>query len=148
MYPELYILVFRGRGRGGRGGRRFNGFNNNRRSRDSTNTPHIHNTSNQHLALKIAEDHQCNNLSFETKDPTTASSRLYIGNISKKHVTRPDLFVIFSKYGTITAISHLTCKGPMDHCCYAFVQYTTTEAAEKAVKDENGKGYYGYTLGK
>lgn len=99
-------------------------------------------------ALKIAEGHQCNNLSFETKDPATKHSRIYVGNICKQKVERPDLYVIFSKYGTITAISHLTCRNPMDHCSFAFVQYTTKESAEKAALSENGRGYYGYALGK
>lgn len=127
-----------GRGYGGRGGNRGRGYNRG---------PRISDPQQSQAALQIAESHQCNNLSFETNDPATKDSRIYVGNIAKHKVQRPDLYVIFSRYGIITAISHLTSKSPTDHCAFAFVQYSTTDAAEKAVLTENNCGYYGYSLG-
>ena len=126
----------RGRGRGSRG--RGGLTNSHFHHKDSSDTVH---------ALQVAEGHQCNYLSFDTKDPATADKRIYVSNLCRTNVTRSSVYVIFSKYGTITAISHLSCRNPRDYCCFAFVQFTTREAAEKAVKSENGHGYYGYALG-
>lgn len=123
----------------GRGGNRGRGFNRG---------PHISDSGQHNVALQIAESHQCNNLSFETSDPANKDSRIYVGNIAKNKVTRSDLFVIFSKYGIITAISHLTHKNQGDHCSFAFVQYSTKDSAERAVLNENRRGYYGYALGR
>ena len=125
-----------GRGYRGRGGGQGRGYRG----------PRISDPLQSQAALQIAESHQCNNISFETNDPATKDSRIYVGNIAKRKVSRPDLYVIFSKYGVITAISHLTSRSPNDHCAFAFVQYSSKEAAEKAVLTENGCGYYGYSL--
>ncbi|XP_067932629.1 uncharacterized protein [Watersipora subatra] len=124
------------RGRGGSSGR-------GQRFRSNSN---MTDGDSREFSLDVANSHQCNNLSFETKDPATKDSRIYVGNICKRKVTRSDLFVIFSKYGTITAISHLSSRNPSDYCSFAFVQYTTVESAERAVHSENGHGYYGYAL--
>lgn len=99
-------------------------------------------------AYQGAESHICNNLSSETNDPTTKHSRIFVGNISKQQVSRSNLFVIFSKYGTITALSNLSCRKPTDPCLFAFVQYTSKESAERAVLAENGRAYHGHSLGK
>ena len=108
---------------------------------------HISDATNSEVALKIAERHQCNNLSFDTKDPQTADRRIYVGNLRRDKVNRNDVYCIYSKYGTITAISNLSWRAPTDYCAFAFVQFTTKEAAQKAAASENGRCYYGYNLG-
>ncbi|KAF6041349.1 hypothetical protein EB796_000303 [Bugula neritina] len=54
--------------------------------------------------------------------------------------------ISFQHYGTITAISNLTCKSPKGGCCFAFIQFIDVDSAHNAVEAVNGRKYHGYAL--
>lgn len=62
------------------------------------------------------------------RDPTTASSRIYVGSLSEQ-ATEAQLEDLFSKYGPIRGI--MISKG------YGFVQFETDESAQNAIQNEN-----------
>lgn len=62
------------------------------------------------------------------RDPTTASSRIYVGSLSEQ-ATETQLDDLFSKYGPIRGI--MISKG------YGFVQFETDDSAQNAIQNEN-----------
>ncbi|XP_010080786.1 PREDICTED: RNA-binding protein Raly-like [Pterocles gutturalis] len=71
-------------------------------------------------------------------NPQDLERRLFIGNLPTDHMTREEMEEIFSKYGTIRALS-------MYHG-YGFVQYDRLEDVQAALDGEKGRLYKGYRL--
>lgn len=67
------------------------------------------------------------------KDPATASSRIYIGNLGE-NVLKSDIENIFRKYGNI--------RGVLISRNFGFVQYETDESANNAIANENEQKYF------
>lgn len=67
------------------------------------------------------------------KDPATASSRIYIGNLGE-NVSKSDIENIFRKYGII--------RGVMLSRNFGFVQYDSDDSANNAIANENEKKYF------
>ncbi|XP_063973875.1 nuclear receptor coactivator 5 [Diachasmimorpha longicaudata] len=69
------------------------------------------------------------------KDPATANSRIFIGNLQTDDMTKMDLEEHFSKYGLI--IGSLMNRG------FGFVQFENEAAAQDAIKNEAGQMFRG-----
>lgn len=67
------------------------------------------------------------------KDPATASSRIYIGNLGE-NVLKSEIENIFRKYGNI--------RGVLLSRNFGFVQYDLDESANNAIANENEKKYF------
>lgn len=67
------------------------------------------------------------------KDPATASSRIYIGNLGE-NVLKSEIENIFRKYGTI--------RGVLLSRNFGFVQYESDECANNAIANENEQKYF------
>lgn len=67
------------------------------------------------------------------------TNRIYIGNLANKVTTR-ELKDVFGKYGKIT-------EEPIIRRNFAFIQYDSAKAAQKAIDEEHGKPLCGYKLG-
>ncbi|KAG8227618.1 hypothetical protein J437_LFUL004230 [Ladona fulva] len=68
-------------------------------------------------------------------DPSTAKSRIFVGNIPTSEMTKKDLEDVFGKYGNIVGIT--LNKG------FGFVQYEEDSSAAEAIKQEHGAHYRG-----
>lgn len=68
------------------------------------------------------------------RDPTTANSRIYVGNL-KENTPKNELQNIFSKYGNI--------RGVMVSRNFGFIQFDDESSANKAIESENQKLYNG-----
>ncbi|XP_046396331.1 nuclear receptor coactivator 5 [Ischnura elegans] len=68
-------------------------------------------------------------------DPSTAKSRIFVGNIPTADMTKKDLEDVFSKYGSVVGIT--LNKG------FGFVQYEDDNSALEAIKQEHGAPYRG-----
>lgn len=67
------------------------------------------------------------------KDPATASSRIYIGNLGE-NVMKSEIENIFRKYGNI--------RGVLLSRNFGFVQYDSDESANNAIANENEQKYF------
>lgn len=67
------------------------------------------------------------------KDPATASSRIYIGNLAE-NVMKGEIENIFRKYGNI--------RGVLLSRNFGFVQYDSDESANNAIANENEQKYF------
>lgn len=67
------------------------------------------------------------------KDPATASSRIYIGNLGE-NVLKSEIENIFRKYGNI--------RGVLLSRNFGFVQYESDESANNAISNENEQKYF------
>lgn len=70
----------------------------------------------------------------QMRDPGTASSRIYVGNLSES-VTSPDLTAHFAKYGTI--------RGVLINRGFGFIQFDTESGANAAIQGENNGKFQG-----
>lgn len=68
------------------------------------------------------------------RDPSTANSRIYIGNLSDE-LSREDIEQQFQKYGIINGI--LLNRG------FGFIQFNSEEAAQSSISNEGGKVFLG-----
>ncbi|KAJ9580878.1 hypothetical protein L9F63_023946, partial [Diploptera punctata] len=68
-------------------------------------------------------------------DPSTANSRIYVGNIPTSEMTKKDLEDRFKKHGSILGIA--LNRG------FGFVQYDEETSALDAIKEENGAVFRG-----
>lgn len=75
-----------------------------------------------------------------TNDPSTAKSRVFVGNLNTIALSKEDVEQIFSRYGMVTGLSM--------HKGYAFVQYGSQMDARRACGAEDGMTYAGQALGK
>lgn len=71
------------------------------------------------------------------RDPATASSRIYIGNLGE-NVLKSDIENIFRKYGNI--------RGIMLSRNFGFVQYESEESAKNAIANEHENKYFNRKL--
>lgn len=71
---------------------------------------------------------------FNMKDPTTASSRIYLGNIGE-NANRNEIENIFRKYGNI--------RGVLVSRNFGFVQFENDESANNAIANEHDNKYFG-----
>lgn len=74
------------------------------------------------------------------KDPATAGSRIFVGHLQTEEMNRNELEEHFSKYGTI--VGSLLNRG------FGFVQFEDEQAAQNAIKNENGSMFKGRRIGK
>lgn len=70
----------------------------------------------------------------QMRDPGTASSRIYVGNLLEG-VTSPDLTAHFAKYGTI--------RGVLINRGFGFIQFETDNGANAAIQGENNGKFQG-----
>lgn len=73
-----------------------------------------------------------------TNDPSTAKSRVFVGNLNTIALSKEDVEQIFSRYGMVTGLSM--------HKGYAFVQYSSQMDARRACGAEDGMTYAGQAL--
>lgn len=73
-----------------------------------------------------------------TNDPSTAKSRVFVGNLNTIALSKEDVEQIFSRYGMVTGLSM--------HKGYAFVQYGSQMDARRACGAEDGMTYAGQAL--
>ncbi|KAL5022580.1 hypothetical protein ScPMuIL_001735 [Solemya velum] len=73
-----------------------------------------------------------------TNDPSTAVSRVFVGNLNTFAMNKNEIEAIFLCYGYVTGISM--------HKGYAFVQYAHPGEARRAVAMEDGKVYAGQQI--
>jgi len=73
-----------------------------------------------------------------TNDPSTAKSRVFVGNLNTIALSKEDVESIFSRYGIVTGLSM--------HKGYAFVQYSNQMDARRACGAEDGMTYAGQAL--
>lgn len=71
------------------------------------------------------------------KDPATAPSRIYIGNLGE-NVSKTDLENIFRKYGNI--------RGSLLSRNFGFVQFDSEESANNAIANENEQKHFNRTI--
>lgn len=70
---------------------------------------------------------------MEMRDPSTAASRIYIGNLNE-NVTKSDIENQFRRYGNI--------RGIMTSRTFGFVQYDSEESANNAIQNEHDKMFF------
>lgn len=73
------------------------------------------------------------------KDPATAGCRVFVGHLQTEEMNRNELEEHFSKYGTV--VGSLLNRG------FGFVQFEDEEAAQNAIKSENGSMFKGRRIG-
>ncbi|KAK3086536.1 hypothetical protein FSP39_019855 [Pinctada imbricata] len=78
------------------------------------------------------------NVGNVTNDPSTAKSRVFVGNLNTIALTKEEVESIFSRYGYVTGISM--------HKGYAFVQFASEIEARRACGAEDGMTYAGQAL--
>lgn len=74
------------------------------------------------------------------KDPATAGCRVFIGHLQTEDMTRDELDEHFGKYGAIV--------GSQLHRGFGFIQYEDEQAAQDAIKAENGTMFKGRRIGR
>ncbi len=73
------------------------------------------------------------------------SKRLYVGNLPFSY-TSANLQDLFAPHGTVTSAQVVMDRVTNRSRGFGFVEFTTDEAAEKAIADLNGKAIDGRTL--
>ena len=74
------------------------------------------------------------------KDPSTASSRIFVGHLQTDDMNKTDLEEHFSKYGKV--VGSLINRG------FGFVQFENDDAARNAITKEDGSMFKGRRIGK
>jgi len=68
------------------------------------------------------------------------SKKLYVGNLSYK-VTEDDLKGLFKEFETVTEVNLVTDRATGRSRGFGFVEFSSDDDAEKAVKSLNGKTF-------
>ncbi|SAM07235.1 hypothetical protein [Absidia glauca] len=89
---------------------------------------------NKTLSEDIAEDTRNHDMSC-----------LFVGNLDKD-IPRFELHQRFEAYGTIRSCNIVRKHNPLFDVTFAFVRYTTRDAASSAILAENGQSWYGHNL--
>lgn len=66
-------------------------------------------------------------------------SRIFLGNLASDHTSEREIRDMFLRYGNVKEV--VIRKG------FGFIQFDSSEAAQKAIAAENGRSFRGYKLG-